>query len=203
MSTFELVRNMLCSVIPVDALHDCSPSLVETEHCPALGVGAVLLLVGASRRSVLGTCLGVASAPLLYRGLTGRSPDVLNGSQPDRTKTALRVERGVHVRESLRLEVPVGDVYPFWRCLHCKPPGTSDALLTACRLTRRCPTDNAIRVSTTTDASTRTDAFVAPIAKHRHFARIRCACEPRGDRRNHHHEERRDVGGRHAPRRIH
>ena len=77
-----LVRKMLFSAIPMDAeaLYDRSPSLVDAENWLALGAGAVLLLVGASRRSTVGACLAVASAPLLYRGITGRWPDVLNGS---------------------------------------------------------------------------------------------------------------------------
>ena len=119
-----LVRNMLFSAIPMDteALYDRSPSLVDAENWLALGAGALLLLVGASRRSTVGACLAVSSAPLLYRGITGRWPDVLNGiRQPDSTKTALGGERGVHVRESIRLEVPVADVYRFWRRLENLP----------------------------------------------------------------------------------
>ena len=104
------------------ALDDRSTSLADAENWLALGTGALLLLVGASRRSAIGACLAVSSAPLLYRGITGRWPDVLNGYvQPDSTKTALGGERGVHVRESVRLEVPVADVYRFWRRLDNLP----------------------------------------------------------------------------------
>ena len=105
-----------------EALHDRSPSLADAENWLALGAGALLLLVGASRRSTVGACLAVSSAPLLYRGITGRWPDVLNGyAQPDSTKSALGGDRGVHVRESIRLEVPVADVYRFWRRLENLP----------------------------------------------------------------------------------
>jgi uncharacterized membrane protein len=46
----------------------------------------------------------------------------VNGfAQPDNTKTALSGERGVHVRESIRLEVPLADVYGFWRRLENLP----------------------------------------------------------------------------------
>ncbi len=104
------------------ALDDRSIPLSDAENWLALGAGAVLLLVGASRRSAIGACLAVSSAPLLYRGITGRWPDVLNGYlQPDSTKTALRGNRGVHVRESVRLEVPVAEVYRFWRRLDNLP----------------------------------------------------------------------------------
>ena len=115
---------MLLSTSPMDAeaLHDRSTSLADAENWLALGAGALLLLVGASRRSAVGACLAVSSAPLLYRGITGRWPDVSNGYvQPDSTKTALGGERGVHVRESVRLEVPVADVYRFWRRLENLP----------------------------------------------------------------------------------
>jgi hypothetical protein len=64
----------------------------------------------------------VASAPLLYRGITGRWPDVLNGyGERNSSKSALGGDRGVHVRESIRLEVSVGDVYRLWRRLENLP----------------------------------------------------------------------------------
>jgi uncharacterized membrane protein len=97
-------------------------SLADAEDWLALGTGALLLLVGASRRSAIGTCLAVSSAPLLYRGITGRWPDLLDKYvQPDSTKTALGGERGLHVRESVRLEVPVADAYAYWRRLENLP----------------------------------------------------------------------------------
>jgi uncharacterized membrane protein len=104
-----------------EVLYDRSPSVMDAENWLALGAGAVLLLTGAARRSSVGACLAVASAPLLYRGITGRWPDVLNHSERDSTRAALSGDRGVHVRESIRLEVPIGDVYRFWRRLENLP----------------------------------------------------------------------------------
>jgi uncharacterized membrane protein len=99
-----------------------SVSVADAENWLALGAGALLLLVGASRRSAVGACVAVSSAPLLYRGITGRWPDVFDDYfQPDSTKAALGGERGVHVRESVRLEVPIADVYRFWRRLDNLP----------------------------------------------------------------------------------
>ena len=99
-----------------------STSLADAENWLALGAGALLLLVGASRRSAVGACLAVSSTPLLYRGVTGHWPDVLSGRvRPDSTKTVLSGERGVHVRESIQLEVPVADIYRFWRRLENLP----------------------------------------------------------------------------------
>jgi len=95
-------------------------SLRDAESWLALGAGAVLLLVGASRRSASGALVAASSAPLLYRGVAGHWPQLGNGlatpgHTKGHTKTALEGPRGVHVRESIRLEVPLADVYGFWR----------------------------------------------------------------------------------------
>jgi uncharacterized membrane protein len=106
----------------VEALDERSPSVSDAENWLALGTGALFLVVGASRRSVSGACLVASSVPLLYRGITGRWPNVLNGHlQTDDTRAALAGKRGVHVRESVRLELPVADVYRFWRRLENLP----------------------------------------------------------------------------------
>jgi uncharacterized membrane protein len=119
-----MVRNVLVSTIPMDAdhLHDGTQSLRDVETCLALGGGALLLLVGASRRSIGGAILAASAAPLLYRGIVGHWPPVASGLTPsDDTKTALAGTRGVRVRESIRLEVPRADVYAFWRRLENLP----------------------------------------------------------------------------------
>src|SRR5262245_36669812 len=106
----------------IEALPNRSTSLADAENWLALGAGALLLVVGASRRSTMGACLLASSTPLLYRGITGRWPDFLNGhADTDGTKSALGADRGVHVRESIRLEVPIEDVYRFWRRLDNLP----------------------------------------------------------------------------------
>jgi uncharacterized membrane protein len=102
-----------------EALYDRSRSVSDAENWLAFGAGALLLVAGASRRSALGSCLALASTPLLYRGVTGRWPAVLNGQVS--TRTALGGERGIHVRESIRVEVPIADVYRFWRRLDNLP----------------------------------------------------------------------------------
>jgi uncharacterized membrane protein len=122
-ATFGGTQNaVLHSAMNAEALYERSPSVSDAENWLALGTGALLLIVGASRRSVMGACLGASSVPLLYRGITGRWPNVLNGHlPPDNTRAALGGERGVHVRESVRLERPVADVYRFWRRLQNLP----------------------------------------------------------------------------------
>jgi uncharacterized membrane protein len=107
----------------VEPLTQRTLSLADAENWLALGAGALLMVIGASRRSSIGAGVALAGLPLLYRGFTGRWPDVLNGQRNgDSTKDALGGgDRGVHVRESIRLEVPVAEVYPFWRRLDNLP----------------------------------------------------------------------------------
>lgn len=104
------------------AEHNRPTSLADAEAWLAFGAGAALLLVGVSRRSTLGACLALSSAPLLYRGITGNWPGSTGGpGQREDTKEALGGGRGVHVRESVRLERPLAEVYQFWRRLENLP----------------------------------------------------------------------------------
>src|SRR5262245_39740220 len=115
-----LVRDMLRWNDAMDAqvLSQPAGSLKEAEDWLALGSGAILLVAGASRRSAVGACLAAASAPLLYRGVTGRWPTLgHNGISADDTKVALGGGRGIHLRESIRLELPIDAVYQAWRGL--------------------------------------------------------------------------------------
>jgi uncharacterized membrane protein len=99
-----------------------SPSLAHAEQWLAFSMGALLLINGASRRTLAGTCVAAASTPLLYRGVMGRWPAFLaRGWADDDTKTALAGDRGVHVREAVRLELPIEEVYRFWRRLENLP----------------------------------------------------------------------------------
>lgn len=105
-----------------EPLHERPSTLDETENWLALGAGAMLLLVGVSRRSAVGACVAVSSVPLLYRGITGHWPVVLNGyGRDDDSRTALGGNAGIHVRESTRLEVPIEQAYRYWRDLQNLP----------------------------------------------------------------------------------
>jgi uncharacterized membrane protein len=138
-----------------EAVSPRAPSLADAKNWMALGAGALLLMVGASRRSPIGAALAVSATPLLYRGFTGRWPDVLNGNRNrDSTRDALGGDRGVHVRESIRLEVPVAVVYRFWRRLDNLPQFMThlervtegpDGLR---RVPRDCPSNGTRRSST-------------------------------------------------------
>jgi hypothetical protein len=70
-------------------LYGRTTRLSDAENRLVLG-GVVVLIVGASRRSVAGALWAAASAPLLHRGITGYWPPLVNGdTQPDNTKGAL------------------------------------------------------------------------------------------------------------------
>lgn len=88
----------------------------------ALGSAAALLTFACvQRRQRAASALsGIAAIPLLYRGVVGHWPAVCTAVLGDRddTRVALGGEgQGIHVRESVRLEKPIGDVYQFWRHL--------------------------------------------------------------------------------------
>jgi uncharacterized membrane protein len=108
--------------MPALAVHESQLSLAEVENWAALGAGGLLLLLGASRRSLAGLGMAAAATPLIYRGVTGRWPKAIAACVPsDDSKSALAGDRGLHVRESVRLELPVAYVYRFWRRLENLP----------------------------------------------------------------------------------
>src|SRR5438874_4634859 len=76
----------------------------------------------ASRSTVVGICLAVAATPFAYRGIVGEWPGVTNARRRrGDTRVALGGHRGIHVRQSIRLEVPRDVVYRFWRRLENLP----------------------------------------------------------------------------------
>jgi uncharacterized membrane protein len=96
--------------------HETEPSSVEYSHLErwtSLAAGLALATAGVRRGQLPGVCLAVASAPLVYRGLTGEWPAFL--SHRADTRTALGGSRGIRVDEAIRIELPVDDVYAFWR----------------------------------------------------------------------------------------
>ena len=102
-------RELHQSAMNAEALYDRFRSVSDAENWLPLGAGALLLLAGASQRSAIGACLAVSSAPLLYRGITGRWPDVLNGhTEANGTRAALsgardRAYQAWHAPESADL----------------------------------------------------------------------------------------------------
>src|SRR5689334_6843762 len=104
--------------------HDSSFPLIpasthELERWAGVAMATAVVAYGLSRRSLSGVAIAAAAAPLAYRGVTGAWPTLANGAAD--TRVALSGNRGVHVRESIRLEVPLDVVYGFWRRLENLP----------------------------------------------------------------------------------
>ena len=89
----------------------------EIERWASLAAATAVMVYGFSRRSVPGVALAaVAATPFAYRTLVGKWP-FENGS----TRTALSGDRGIHVREAMRIDKPIFEVYAFWRQLENLP----------------------------------------------------------------------------------
>jgi uncharacterized membrane protein len=105
-----------------EALRTSSASLSQANNLIAIGTGVALLTYGAVRRSSAGPWIAAAAVPFLYRGFVGHWPEPFQalGTNGD-TRAALGGDRGVNVREAVRLEVPLHQVYAFWRRLENLP----------------------------------------------------------------------------------
>jgi len=89
----------------------------EFERWASLAAATAFMVYGFSRRSVPGVALAaVAATPFAYRTLVGKWP-FENGN----TRTALSGDRGIHLREVVRIEEPISEVYAFWRELENLP----------------------------------------------------------------------------------
>lgn len=102
--------------------HTSSASLSHANNLIAIGTGAALLTIGAFRRSPAGPWFAAAAVPFLYRGIVGHWPEPFQafGTNGD-TREALGGDHGVHVRDAVRLELPIHQVYAFWRRLENLP----------------------------------------------------------------------------------
>jgi len=96
------------------------PSVSQVERWLTLATATALITYGFSRRSLPGMFLAIAATPIAYRGVAGSWPR-LHDSATDDTRAALGGVRGIHVREGVRLEKPVAEVYRFWRTLENLP----------------------------------------------------------------------------------
>jgi uncharacterized membrane protein len=117
---------MTSALSPIESTHDArAESLSQAIHIrdlerwASLAAATAAMAYGFSRRSVPGLCLAVAATPLAYAGIVGEWP-FTNGRATE-TKTALGGSKGIHVRESIRVERPLPEVYRFWRKLENLP----------------------------------------------------------------------------------
>src|SRR4029453_1489547 len=83
----------------------------DFQRWASLATATAIVAYGLSRRSVGGVCVAVAATPLAYRGGAARWPRGGSGRTNGDTRDALSGDRGIHVRESVRLEKPIADVY--------------------------------------------------------------------------------------------
>ncbi len=95
-----------------------SPSLRDLDTAGALTLGGLSLIFAATRRPMVASGLALTSGALLYRRLNGNRRQVSGRAE---TRAALGGQRGIHVREAVRLEVPIEEVYRFWRQLEHLP----------------------------------------------------------------------------------
>ncbi len=109
------------AAIPLHSLHDRRRD-ANYERWLTLATATALMTFGFSRRTPMGLGLAIAAAPLAYRGMKGEWPRFTNGAaRHGDTRVALAGSRGTHVREAVRLEKPVAEVYGFWRNLENLP----------------------------------------------------------------------------------
>jgi uncharacterized membrane protein len=106
--------------LPLDPFED-EISYSDVERWVTLATASALIAYGFTRRSLPGMCLAVAAAPIAYKGLAGTWPLVNGASTSDDTRVALSANRGIHVREAIRLEKPLAEVYRFWRSFENLP----------------------------------------------------------------------------------
>jgi uncharacterized membrane protein len=94
-------------------------NLHELERWASLAAAGAVMAYGFSRRTAPGVALAVAATPLVYRGISGRWP--FENGYADDTRHALSGKRGIHVRESVRIERRVEEIYGFWQRLENLP----------------------------------------------------------------------------------
>lgn len=94
-------------------------NLHELERWASLAAAGAVMAYGFSRRTTPGVALAVAATPLVYRGISGKWP--FENGDADDTRHALSGNRGIHVRESVRIERPINEIYAFWRQLENLP----------------------------------------------------------------------------------
>jgi uncharacterized membrane protein len=75
----------------------------------------VLIAYGLRHRSPAGAMLAVGAVPFAYKSMTGHWPSASRSAHHGDTRAALSGSRGIHVRESVRIERPLAEVYRFWR----------------------------------------------------------------------------------------
>jgi uncharacterized membrane protein len=103
--------------------HHLGDRVRQFERWAGFATASAALLYGFRRRSQARVWVAIAAAPLAYRGLVGQWPWVTSADEVQGdTRVALAGETaGIHVREAIRLEKPLSEVFRFWRRLENLP----------------------------------------------------------------------------------
>jgi uncharacterized membrane protein len=103
-------------------------SLRTIERVGASATAVGLLAYGVRRQSADGWCVAACAAPLAYVALTGHWPTLTSqtfrgarGAEQHPGAEEHPAARALNVRESVRLERPVDEVYRFWSQLDNLP----------------------------------------------------------------------------------
>jgi uncharacterized membrane protein len=94
----------------------------QAQILAVLGAAAGAVCLGVRRQPLAAACFGAAATVLACDAWTRRGM-ALSGQADanDHTRAALGGSRGLHVRESVRLDRPVEEVYRYWRQLENLP----------------------------------------------------------------------------------
>lgn len=90
------------------------------ERIASLAAGALLLALGARRRSLPGLLVAGAGGAMLARGATGRS-QTYRALQLDTSRSRAEARRGVRVERSVLIQRPADALYRHWRDLENLP----------------------------------------------------------------------------------
>jgi uncharacterized membrane protein len=109
----------------INGAEDWTPwrNVSDLERWGSVAAGSVMIAYGLVRRTPRAAMLAVAGTPLVYRGMTGHCVvyEGLGVTTAADTKAALGGDAGVRVKESIRIERPVEELYRFWRRLENLP----------------------------------------------------------------------------------
>ena len=104
--------------------HDRTVSLRAVERWSASVTAAALVAYGVRQKAVSPLWFAACAAPLAIRAATGAKPGVAAGTTTweRKRREAARVQRhGIQVRESVRVDRPVAEVFAFWSRLENLP----------------------------------------------------------------------------------
>ena len=97
-------------------------SWTDLQICAALGAATGAVVLGTRRQPVPALAFGAMATAITYQALARRWPGEANGTRAnEHTRAALGGARGLHLRESVRIERPVEDVFRYWRRLENLP----------------------------------------------------------------------------------